>query len=219
MPYFSGAEKLKNTIKTAHLLLTLVPALKKLFPKPATLAFSRGPNLSNLVAKKSEKRPKTNSGPRGSFPCEKFATTKKPGRPCDTCKMHKESTSITAPNTGEVFKIQGHNTCETEKLVYFLKCLHCDAHYIGKTINTLRMRMNGHRSLLSQKNSLPVYQHPHKNHCEARKNKKATLTNSYSVQVLKSFPKNTTDATIRHNESAYIHIFQAREGSGLNIHM
>jgi len=68
-----------------------------------------------------------------------------------------------------IFK--GHSTCKTKNYfnscnanyaqhLFFNCCLYssnCD--YIGKTLNTLRSRVNGHRQSVKEAKPLPVAQH------------------------------------------------------------
>ena len=58
----------------------------------------------------------------------------------------------------EDFTSQLNFNCESSNIVYVISCKEegCDFQYIGKTKQTLRARMNGHRSSLRTKKGCPV---------------------------------------------------------------
>lgn len=210
--YHPGIEKpLRQILGDAHNILASSNLTKNVFPSPATLSFKRGPNLSNIVAKKPQPenlRPKK-QGPSGSFPCENKDKRGR-GRNCAACPMLKKSKSVTAPNTNKSYSIRGHNTCTTEKVIYYIKCKFCDAHYIGKTINKFRDRLSGHRQSVKERKYLPIPDH-------AETHNKRTLESCFDATVLRAFPSDTHNATIRRMEVAYQTIFQSRAAPGLNI--
>ena len=67
---------------------------------------------------------------------------------CILCREHfVESTSFTSDQTGEVFSIRHHMTCQVENFIYLLFCVKCKCkQYVGESKNTMRIRFAGHRS-------------------------------------------------------------------------
>jgi len=105
--------------------------------------------------------------------------------------MHRVSKSVTAPNTGKTYAIKGHNTCETKKLLYLLQCKILPSLYIGKTINTLRSRVNGHRQSVKEAKPLPVAQNAINEHNLHK------LEDCFEIKVIRSFPEKATNSDIK----------------------
>ena len=77
----------------------------------------------------------------------------KPGETCGkktylVCNSIGTTKTFTTEACGENFKIQSCPlNCNSEKVVYFLKCKVCgDAPYVGKTKTKFRYRLNNHKS-------------------------------------------------------------------------
>lgn len=97
-----------------------------------------------------------------------------------------------------------HNTCATSSVVYLISCDLCPAIYIGETGNTLRTRLNQHRSDILHHTETPISNH-------------FNLTNhsmgNLRITILQSGPFSDTPSleTIyrRQAENAYMHKFQS----------
>ena len=59
------------------------------------------------------------------------------------CKMilDKPSTTVNGKNVKSA-----PGTCKTYNIIYLVQCSVCKKGYVGRTVNTLNERMNGHRS-------------------------------------------------------------------------
>ena len=62
---------------------------------------------------------------------------------CQTCKLVSNASVLHHRNN--IFRTAGGD-CDSFNLVYCFKCKICDILYVGKTVDSLRNRMNGHRS-------------------------------------------------------------------------
>ena len=83
------------------------------------------------------------------------------GTKCMLCKTGMLDTDPVTRNylRNEDFTTQLNFNCESSNIVYVISCKEegCDFQYIGKTKQTLRARMNGHRSSLRTKKGCPVF--------------------------------------------------------------
>ena len=81
----------------------------------------------------------TNSKPDGLYKCENSQ--------CEICRYFiQECTSFITAN-GVEWTIQGHITCKSRNVLYYLTCLACNVvTYTGKTKTPTNKRMNNHRS-------------------------------------------------------------------------
>jgi len=76
---------------------------------------------------------------------------------CHACNCHTCAHLIEfTPTARLATKI---NTCGTSNIVYLISCDICPATYIGETGNTLRTRLNQHRSDILHNNDTPVATH------------------------------------------------------------
>jgi len=89
--------------------------------------------------------------PPGSYPCNE--------RCCKTCQINQPTDIFKSSSHNKQYKIQGHNTCTSENLIYQLECTQCQAQYIGLTTETLRKRMNNHRHNVKEQKEKPVAIH------------------------------------------------------------
>ena len=62
---------------------------------------------------------------------------------CQTCKLVSNASVLHHRNN--IFRTAGGD-CNSFNLVYCFKCKICDILYVGKTVDSLRKRVNGHRS-------------------------------------------------------------------------
>ncbi|XP_041432150.1 uncharacterized protein LOC121397930 [Xenopus laevis] len=78
---------------------------------------------------------------------------------CSQCSSVIRTDTFTHPHSGKKFSIQGHHTCNSEYVVYMLKCP-CGLAYIGETIQPIRDRISQHKSTIRKEVvKLPVPAH------------------------------------------------------------
>ncbi|CAJ0964705.1 unnamed protein product [Ranitomeya imitator] len=87
----------------------------------------------------------------GSFPC----------LGCACCSNVIKSSSIIHPHCGRQFRIRGFFTCDSNNVVYVVKCP-CGLLYVGKTTQHIRDRIASHKSTIRCKKNmapspLPLY--------------------------------------------------------------
>ena len=131
------------------------------------------------------------------------------GNKCQTCK-HFITFKAPKPD-GRIREIKTNN-CSTENIIYLISCTKCDREYVGETMNTLRSRMNQHKSDIRRAAQTPVA-----DHFNARNHDLADMR----VTILESGPFSTNDdleTTYRRNkESLWIQTLKTTEPRGLNI--
>ena len=105
------------------MLLALDKEHKKVFPDVPVAGFRNGKSFKDYLARAA--LPKTNEIWRCE-PCGK--------KTCLVCNSVRTTTTFTTEACGEVFKLQsGLLNCNSEKLLYLLKCKVCgEAPYVGK---------------------------------------------------------------------------------------
>ena len=116
---------------------------------------------------------------------------------CHTCAHLIDFTPTAAPASKT-------NTCGTSNVVYLINCDICPATYIGETRNTLRTRLNQHRSDILHNTDTPVSIHFNlPNHCLA----------NLRITILQSGPFTDTPTleTIhrRHAENKWMNQFRS----------
>ena len=67
-------------------------------------------------------------------------------RGCGSCKEILEVDELYFRNTGKNYKIKSKMDCTTRNLIYFMMCQSCGHSYIGETVTSFSVRMNGHRT-------------------------------------------------------------------------
>ena len=122
------------------------PLLQHLFPVPPLIAYRQPPNFKRILT--SNKNPQPHPG---TFPCN---TPR-----CQLCVHIRTDNIVTGPNNYK-FTIRERFTCTSSNVVYLLSCLLCPkAIYIGETGNTIRKRINGHKSDIRNNKNKPVAKH------------------------------------------------------------
>ena len=78
---------------------------------------------------------------------------------CHLCPNITTNPTITGAN-GVPIKIFGNFSCNSSNIIYAISCNLCPkAIYIGETSNSIRQRMNGHRSDIKHNRNTPVAEH------------------------------------------------------------
>ena len=84
----------------------------------------------------------------GTFPCK--------SPKCHPCPNINTNLTITGPN-GVPIKISGNFSCNSSNIIYAISCNVCPkAIYVGEKSNSIRQRMNGHRSDIKPNRNKPV---------------------------------------------------------------
>lgn len=105
-----------------------------LFSSPPMMSYRRGPNLRDQLVRADVGPPTTSvqttiSGSQnpGTFPC----------LGCAQCNNIQKKTYFTHPRNGHKFRFPGHFSCNSEFVVYLIKCP-CGLAYVGEPCNALR---------------------------------------------------------------------------------
>ena len=75
---------------------------------------------------------------------------------CRTCAHFIDFTPIQGTHDANA---ANNNNCGTENVVYLISCSICPVKYVGETGNTLRTRVNQHRTDILHHNDTPVAHH------------------------------------------------------------
>ncbi|XP_077155812.1 uncharacterized protein LOC143818356 [Ranitomeya variabilis] len=126
------------------------PLLGKAYPSipsfqtPALMSTRRPPNIKDQIVRADIGSARTeltqqllSTRRHGTFPCLH----------CAACSNIIRTDSITHPRTGKSFPIRGFFTCESNFVVYLIKCP-CGLLYVGETIQHVRDRVASHKSTI-----------------------------------------------------------------------
>ena len=105
-----------------------------------TLATKQPPNLVRQLTNAKFSSEDNNKQRNGLFKCKRSN--------CEMCTMFiQECTSFVTAN-GTIWNIQGHITCKSKNVIYYLKCLACNlaTTYTGQTKTKFNLRINNHRN-------------------------------------------------------------------------
>ena len=65
---------------------------------------------------------------------------------CTTCRLVHPTTSIPVPNSKVLIPLLCQLTCDSEGVIYFIKCSSCGKGYVGETSQKIRRRISQHMS-------------------------------------------------------------------------
>ena len=134
LEYNPQLPSISGILKSAWRVMTLDPKMKKVFPEPPMLAWKRPKSLKDQLvkAKVPEQIQRSQREIQGMKKCT---------RPnCNTCPYVKVSKQIVSNNTGKIVSINASTSCDTNGIVYYIKCKRCNQEYIGQTGRTLAKR-------------------------------------------------------------------------------
>ena len=134
--YYPVFQNIRNISQELHLLLAPEKEHKNVFPDVPVVGFRSGKSLKDLV---TAALPKTNKTGRCEI-CGKKTFL--------ICNSIRTTTTFTTEACGEIFKIQrGPLNCNSEKVVYVLKCkVRGEAPYVEKAKTKFRYRFNNYKS-------------------------------------------------------------------------
>lgn len=149
----------------------------------------------------------TTKEPNISLPIKK--TTKAPHQcrhpRCCTCQHLDTRRNFTSTATKQTFRVRHTFSCNSRNVVYLITCKKCKKQYTGMTTNTLRERVNHHRTTINTRENRYVSKHFNfKNHC----------IKDLKVQVIDK-SDNITD--LRKLEKFWIQTLNTIEPYGLNV--
>ena len=135
--YYPAYQNIRNVLQELHILLAPDKEHQKVFPTVPIVGFRNGKSLKDYLVRAA--LPKLgNVG--SSEPCGKGN--------CQVCDFICKTDTFTTEACGETFKIRtGQLNCNTEKVLYLLKCKICnEAPYVGKAKTKFRLRFNNYKS-------------------------------------------------------------------------
>ncbi|XP_078057016.1 uncharacterized protein LOC144481742 [Mustelus asterias] len=150
--YFPGAEKLQHLLRSLQHVIDEDEHLAKAIPTPPLLAFKQPHNLKQTIVHSKLPSLQENSDHDTTQPCHSNL--------CKTCRIIDTDAIISRVNT--IHQVHGTYSCNSANAVYLIRCRKgCpEAWYIGEIMQTLRQRMNEHRSTITRQDcSLPVGEH------------------------------------------------------------
>ncbi|MEE6515317.1 hypothetical protein FKM82_023969 [Ascaphus truei] len=116
---------------------------RMVFKKAKTIGISVSPSLFSSKSKNITQLP------RGFFKCGN----------CNLCRYAEPVKSLRDIYTGHIYKIESFMTCNTDFVIYLLKCA-CGSGYIGRTIRSVKVRFTEHiRSIKNKDELFPVARH------------------------------------------------------------
>ena len=138
----------------------------------------------------------------------------KRGPKCQTCPMMANSNSFTL--NGILFNKCDGGNCLSHNIIYMAQCKICHLGYIGKTTQSLRNRINGHRDAIESLGSLTEISDKealsahvlidHQNHLN--------FNSVYKLYVVRNMVE---PRLLLSTEQFYINTFSTRKPTGLNI--
>ncbi|XP_073441691.1 uncharacterized protein [Dendrobates tinctorius] len=138
---------------------------------------------------------------KGTFPCLH----------CLQCSHITKGEFFTHPRTGKKFPIPGYFTCESNYVIYLIKCP-CGLGYVGETTQHIRDRINKHKSTIRCKlTTLPIPAHFH-----TAGHSIPQLRFQVIEQIIQPRRGGNRIKTLREREAFWIHTLQTMEPLGLN---
>ena len=138
--YYPAFQNVRSMLEELQILLAPDKEHKKVrkfFPEVPIVGFRNGKSLKDYLVRAA--LPKMDNA-RGSEPCGKGT--------CEVCDHINTTNTFTTKACGEVFKIQsGPLNCNSEKVLYLLRCKICDdTPYVGKAKTKFCLRFNNYKS-------------------------------------------------------------------------
>ncbi|CAJ0964574.1 unnamed protein product [Ranitomeya imitator] len=148
--------KIETAIKKHWPLLARAYPNIPSFSKPPLMCNRRATNIKDKLVRADigSTRPTMSQSvltPRrqGTFPCLS----------CASCSNIIKSDSVTHPRTGKTYPIRGYYTCNSNFVVYVIKCP-CGLLYVGETTQHIKDRIASHKSTIRcNKTWLPIPEH------------------------------------------------------------
>ena len=148
LTYYPHLRPINKIVKNLQPLLNKNPHLNLIFFAPPLKSYRQPPNIKLVLTS-------------ASLPNEHFITGTFPFKSpkCHLCPNINTNPTIIVPN-GAAIKISGNFSCNSSNIIYAISCNLCPkAICIGETSNSIRQRMNGHRSNIKHNRNKPVAEH------------------------------------------------------------
>ena len=148
--YYPAFQNVRSILEELQILLAPDKEHKKVFPEVPIVGFRNGKSLKDYLVRAALLK-MDNAG--GSEPCGNGT--------CQVCDHIVTTNTFTTKACGEVFKIQsGLLNCNSEKVLYLLRCKICDdIPYVGKAKTKFCLQFNNykskHRSFRKGKQNIP----------------------------------------------------------------
>ena len=135
--YYPVFQNVRAVMKELHILLTPNKVHKKVFPNVLVIGFLNDKSLKDFLVRAT--LPKLNESGR----CELWGE-----KTCLVCDPISATTTFTTEACQETFRIQGGPlTCDSENVLYLLKCKICgEVPYVGKAETKFCYRLNNYKS-------------------------------------------------------------------------
>ena len=131
--------------KTLQPILKSDPLLQHFFPVSSLICYPQPPNFKRILTSNINPQPHL-----GTFPCNIPR--------CQLCSHIRTDNIVTGPNNYE-FTIRERFTCTSSNVVYLLSLLCPKTINIGETRNSIRKRINEHKSDIRKNKNKPVAKH------------------------------------------------------------
>ena len=137
------------------------------------------------------------------------------GRPCASCNLMDSVPFIEFQD--KTLRFVGGN-CKSSNIIYLARCVHCTLKYFGKTTQTLRERISGHRTFINS--FKPGSEVTDENCLAAHVKSRHGVTNTkgfneaYKFSVVEFV---STPGNLLTREQKYINSFRTFSPFGLNI--
>lgn len=137
--YDRHAQIVCKAIMGAWHLLQIDPKDGRLFTDPPKFVYLKGRTIGNQLIRsdirKKKKSLMTSTVKKGTYPCAG----------CSNCGSVIKGESIAHPNQGYKIPAKGYYTCNSDYVVYMLKCP-CGKAYIGQKSRPIKNHLNEHKS-------------------------------------------------------------------------
>ena len=136
-PAFSSiGNKMREFVNILH----TSDEMRQIFTKPPRVSFRRPKNLKDELVRSKVGNRRSNKG--GMVKCGKIR--------CQICNFVEEGENFTDSLGKRKYVINYEFDCDSNGVVYLIKCKRCGRQYIGSTFNTFRTRFNKHKSSLNR---------------------------------------------------------------------
>jgi peptide-methionine (R)-S-oxide reductase len=133
-------DPLRDIMEETWPILGRTNTTENIFSNKPTFGYRRTKNLRDLLVKaKIPIAPKSKT----------FLDTRKSERKCKSkscryCPRLNHEGNITNPHSGKVFPSKMNITCNSNNLIYCIRCTVCHKLYVGQTKNTIKERFKSH---------------------------------------------------------------------------
>ena len=190
--------------------------------RPIGLVNKRAPNLGDKLFKRRKfalaGHKEADLKPTGTIRCTGEEVIKR-GRKCKGCRMMSGKSSITSNANNNNFHTP-NATCKSKMVIYAAECRTCKKQYIGRTVQELRSRINGHRGWMGK--TLPDdYEHDNADEASLANH----LKSEHKLETPDQFDENFTFTVVQisqpqnlaSDESDWIAKLQTLQPFGLNV--